>query len=139
MRGWRVVAAGEPGGAPVPLLRCVACGTAVTAAPPPVSAHDSGAYATAAPRLAPAAAPVLALFDRQRLALLRRDAPPPARLLDVGAGRGRFVAAARTAGYRATGLEPSARGVRAAREAYGSRSTTRPSTPPRSSPGRTTR
>ena len=101
------------------LLRCVACGTGVTASPPLDSAHDSGAYATASPRLSSAAAPVLALFDRQRLALLRRDAPPPARLLDVGAGRGRFVAAARAAGYDAAGVEPSERGVRAAREAYG--------------------
>ena len=33
LRGWRFVAAGEPGGAPVTLLRCVACGTGVTAAP----------------------------------------------------------------------------------------------------------
>jgi len=101
------------------LLRCARCRTAVTAAPPPPAAHDSGAYATAAPRLVRAAAPVLGLFDRQRLALLRAVAPPPARLLDAGAGRGRFVAAARAAGYDATGLEPSARGVRAAREAYG--------------------
>ena len=103
----------------MPLLRCVSCRSAVTAAPPPADAHDSGAYASADPRLSSAAAPVLALFDRQRLRLLRHDAPPPARLLDVGAGRGRFVAAAREAGYDASGLEPSARGVRAARDAYG--------------------
>jgi SAM-dependent methyltransferase len=45
--------------------------------------------------------------------------PPPARLLDAGAGRGRFVAAARRAGYDVAGVEPSARGLRAAREAYG--------------------
>jgi SAM-dependent methyltransferase len=119
LRGWRLVAAGEPGGAPVPLLRCIACGTAVTAAPAPVAAHDSGAYATDEPRLARAAAPVLAAFDRRRLALLRDTVPPPARLLDAGAGRGRFVAAARAAGYDAEGLEPSRRGVRAARERHG--------------------
>jgi SAM-dependent methyltransferase len=119
LRGWRSVAAGEPGGGAVPVLRCVSCGTGVTAAPPSPAAHDSGAYATPAPRLARAAAPVLAAFDRQRLALLRRDAPPPATLLDVGAGRGRFVAAARAAGYDARGIEPSARGVAAAREVYG--------------------
>ena len=118
LRGWRSVAAGEPGGAPVPLLRCVACGSAVTAAPPPADAHDSGAYASAEPRLASAVAPVLALFDRPRLRLLRDEVPPPARLLDVGAGRGRFVAAARAAGYDAAGIEPSDRGVRAARAAY---------------------
>jgi SAM-dependent methyltransferase len=120
LKGWRYAAPGEPGApSPVLLLRCARCRTAVTAAPPPPAAHDSGAYATASPRLGRAAAPVLALFDRQRLALLRGTLPPPARLLDVGAGRGRFVAAARAAGYDARGLEPSLRGVRAAREAYG--------------------
>jgi 2-polyprenyl-3-methyl-5-hydroxy-6-metoxy-1,4-benzoquinol methylase len=41
-------------------------------------------------------------------------APAPARLLDVGAGRGRFVLAARAAGYEASGIEPSLRGVDAA-------------------------
>jgi SAM-dependent methyltransferase len=40
---------------------------------------------------------------------------PPASLLDAGAGRGRFVAAARAAGYEARGIEPSLRGVEAAR------------------------
>jgi SAM-dependent methyltransferase len=44
------------------------------------------------------------VFDRRRLALL--DAPPGARLLDVGAGRGRFVASARSAGLDAHGIEP---------------------------------
>ena len=36
--------------------------------------------------------------------------------MDIGAGRGRFVAAARRAGYDAFGIEPSARGVAAAAE-----------------------
>jgi SAM-dependent methyltransferase len=39
---------------------------------------------------------------------------PPARLLDAGAGRGRFVAGANAAGYTARGIEPSQRGVSAA-------------------------
>jgi SAM-dependent methyltransferase len=38
--------------------------------------------------------------------MLRRTVPPPARLLDAGAGRGRFVAAARRVGYQAEGVEP---------------------------------
>jgi SAM-dependent methyltransferase len=53
------------------------------------------------------AAPLLRSFDRRRLALL--DAPPTARVLDAGAGRGRFVAGARAAGYDAVGIEPSPR------------------------------
>jgi SAM-dependent methyltransferase len=83
---------------------------------PRPDAYESGAYADRSPRLAHAAAPVLARFDRRRLALL---GPPRGRLLDAGAGRGRFVAAARAAGWSADGIEPSARGVAAARDVYG--------------------
>jgi SAM-dependent methyltransferase len=92
---------------PLALLRCAACGTAVTADAPAVA--DSGAYGASSPRLASLAAPVLALFDRQRLRLVARLAVPPAVLVDAGAGRGRFVAAAAGAGYAATGIEPSSR------------------------------
>src|SRR5205085_11467475 len=65
-----------------------------------------------------AAAPILASFDRARLRLLRRAVPPPARLVDAGAGRGRFVAAARRAGYDAEGFELDP-GRAAAASAYG--------------------
>jgi SAM-dependent methyltransferase len=113
---WREVASAEPTGAQrIPLLRCARCASAVTDAPVPPEAHDTGAYATHQPRLRRTASPLLDRFDRHRLRLL--GAPGP-RLLDVGAGRGRFVAAARAAGFDADGIEPSARGVRAAREQY---------------------
>jgi SAM-dependent methyltransferase len=52
---------------------------------------------------------VLAAFDRRRLRMLAEAAAPPGALLDAGAGRGRFVLAARRAGWRAEGLEPAAR------------------------------
>jgi SAM-dependent methyltransferase len=84
--------------------------------PPPA---ETRAYGTERPRLSRLAAPVLAAFDRARLRTLREVAPPPATLLDAGAGRGRFVAAARAAGYDARGIEPSAGAVAAARQLYG--------------------
>jgi 2-polyprenyl-3-methyl-5-hydroxy-6-metoxy-1,4-benzoquinol methylase len=93
------------------LARCSVCGTAVTLGDRPApAAHETGAYGGGAPRLAGAAAPILRAFDRHRLSMLRSVAPPPAPLLDIGAGRGRFVAAARAAGYDAEGIEPAARG-----------------------------
>jgi SAM-dependent methyltransferase len=90
----------------------------VTAGTPVSGLHDTGAYAAAGPRLAALAAPMLRAFDRRRLRLLARAAPPPARLLDAGAGRGRFVAAARAHGYDATGIEPSPARVAAAADVY---------------------
>ncbi len=83
----------------------------MTAGAPPsfAAAHESGAYRSGAPRGSRAATPLLRAFDRRRLALLARGAQPPGPLLDVGAGRGRFVAHARAAGWDARGLEPSGR------------------------------
>ncbi|HEV2777092.1 MAG TPA: class I SAM-dependent methyltransferase, partial [Solirubrobacteraceae bacterium] len=68
------------------------------------------------PRGSRLAAPLLRAFDRRRLTFLARAcARPPGRLLDIGAGRGRFVAQARAGGWDAEGLEPSLRGVAGAR------------------------
>lgn len=98
------------------LARCPACGSAVTLAPAPATAHEEGAYGGGRPRGSGLAAPLLRAFDRRRLTFLARaGARPPGRLLDVGAGRGRFVAQARAAGWDADGIEPSLRGVGGAR------------------------
>jgi 2-polyprenyl-3-methyl-5-hydroxy-6-metoxy-1,4-benzoquinol methylase len=78
--------------------------------------HDTGAYGGGTPRLHRLARPILAAFDRRRLHLVGELVAPGARLLDVGAGRGRFVVAASQAGYAASGFEPSVRGSAAAAE-----------------------
>jgi len=83
------------------LARCAACGSAVTLGPAPPDAYATGAYAARDPRLVRLAAPVLERFDRRRLALLQPFLAPGAAVLDVGAGRGRFVAGAARAGYAA--------------------------------------
>lgn len=88
----------------------------MTLAPVPAAAHEEGAYGGGTPRGSAAAAPLLRAFDRRRLAFLARaGARPPGRLLDIGAGRGRFVAQARAAGWDAEGIEPSLRGIAGAR------------------------
>jgi SAM-dependent methyltransferase len=113
---WRWVPAAEPGLAAgrYELWRCATCGSAVTAGEAPLELHDTGAYRAGEPRFYRFVAPLLRAFDRQRLAMLRATAPPPGRLVDAGAGRGRFVAAALAAGYDASGIEPSDRGAGAA-------------------------
>jgi SAM-dependent methyltransferase len=92
----------------IPLARCSACGTAVTEGG--VRAGDRlyevGAYRPGTPRLHRFVRPLLRRFDRARLQMLRPVVLPPARILDAGAGRGRFVASARAAGFDAFGLEP---------------------------------
>ena len=117
LRAWRTVRGSDPAlPGDYDLARCQACGSAVTLAPAPAAAHEEGAYGSGAPRGARLAMPLLRAFDRHRLALLdRAGARPPGRLLDVGAGRGRFVAHASAAGWAADGIEPSRRGVEGAR------------------------
>ncbi|HEX3975932.1 MAG TPA: class I SAM-dependent methyltransferase [Solirubrobacteraceae bacterium] len=126
LAAWRTVPGSEPALAHIhyELRRCTVCGTGVTVAPAPGSTgatgrtgdlHESGAYRPGTPRLYRAALPLLRTFDRRRLGLLRRIAAPPARVLDAGAGQGRFVTAARAAGYDAFGIEPAQRGLERAR------------------------
>jgi 2-polyprenyl-3-methyl-5-hydroxy-6-metoxy-1,4-benzoquinol methylase len=90
----------------------------VTLGPAPADAHARGAYRADAPRLARAAAPVLRRFDRRRLALLRPYLAPGGTVLDLGAGRGRFVAGAAAAGYEARGIEPRAAAMRVERAGW---------------------
>ena len=114
---WRIVPGSDPAlPGSYALVRCANCGSAATLAPAPPEAHEAGAYGGGSPRGSQLAAPLLRSFDRRRLTFLARaGARPPGRLLDVGAGRGRFVAQARAAGWQADGIEPSLRGVAGAR------------------------
>jgi SAM-dependent methyltransferase len=97
------------------LVRCERCGTASTAGPPPAERdelYETGTYEATAVRGERLVEAVRALYERQKLAILRSaGVSPPARVVDVGAGQGRFVLAARRRGYDAVGFEPSRRGV----------------------------
>ena len=107
---WRRVPGHEPSlGGTYLLARCDGCGTGRTLGAVPLfsSLNEAGAYGRA-PVGSRLAAPLLARFDARRLELLGAPGGP---LLDVGAGRGRFVAAARAAGWDASGIEPAARGA----------------------------
>ena len=53
---------------------------------------------------------MLGVFRRERLRLLARVISPGARVIDAGAGQGRFVADACAAGYAAWGFDPHPRG-----------------------------
>jgi SAM-dependent methyltransferase len=110
---WRVVGASEPSlsARRYELWRCGVCGTAVTAGAPEPDLHDGGAFRAGRPRLHRLAGPALRAFDGQRLRMLSELAQPGARVLDAGAGQGRFVALARAAGFDAFGIEPARRGV----------------------------
>jgi len=116
---WITVPAGEPSDhRSFELWRCPACGTAVTAGPPPgPEAYEQGIYSPGSAR--PAAARLLQRLTvgQPARALARAGLRPGARVLDVGAGRGRLVAELRRRGYAASGIDVSERSVAQAAEA----------------------
>lgn len=63
--------------------------------------------------------PIAAAQERSTAMLLERLPPPPARLLDVGAGVGTTLAKLAAAGYRATGITPDATQVAFIRSRFG--------------------
>lgn len=87
--------------------------------PPAPAVYEGGTYAPARAGLARLVEPLRRLAERDRMRFVR-GLRPGARVLEVGAGDGRFVARMGAAGYDAWGIEPSAAG-RAAAAAIGAR------------------
>ncbi len=118
MHRWRLASASDPhlaGRATYPLERCDVCASArtldVDATPPQV--YEAGTYSDERRVATPLLEPLRRLADRDRLRFV--DAVPKgARVLELGAGDGKFVNALAAAGYRSRGIEPSPRASRAA-------------------------
>src|SRR5215204_1454501 len=68
--------------------------------------YETGAYAPSAKRREVLLNPLRRLADHERVRLLG-SMPPAARVIEVGAGRGRLVEELRSRGYDAVGIEPS--------------------------------
>jgi SAM-dependent methyltransferase len=119
--GWRPATASDPELAErrrYALARCTTCGSARTEIPPgeapSTTLYEAGTYAPASPAADRVLEPLRALVERDKLRFVR-DWPRGARVLEVGAGDGRFVSRLRDAGFDATGIEPSEGAVRMAR------------------------
>lgn len=100
-----------------PLERCDDCGTATVDAfegsEDLASLYTRGTYAPTPAASNTLFEPVRSLFRRERMRLLRQ-LPYDARVLEVGAGDGRFLGALAERGYSVTGIEPYKNGTAAA-------------------------
>jgi SAM-dependent methyltransferase len=128
LRAWRAATAADPqlaGRREFELTRCVDCGTARTELPPgtapPEGLYEGGTYERPRPAVDRMLEPLRSLVERDKLRFVR-GLPAGARVLEVGAGDGRFVSRLNDAGFDAFGIEPSASGARRA-EARGARVT----------------
>ncbi len=98
-------------------MRCAACGAATLDGPEHDGVgpgpYEGGQYGASAGVRDLPLRPLRAFADRERVRLLG-PIPPGGRVIEVGAGRGRLVAALRVRGYDAVGIEPNAGAARAA-------------------------
>jgi SAM-dependent methyltransferase len=106
---------------PIRLGRCETCGLRWLL-DPPIGSELAGLYASGFYEPAPArgGALVRELHRLNNAIRLRElDGMEPGRLLDVGCGKGRFLAAASAAGWEVLGIEFAPASAEAARAAYG--------------------
>jgi SAM-dependent methyltransferase len=122
MGPWRAAAAASPRlmrGDGYRLLRCSACGSAALAGEPAPPSdeelYEAGTYRPARRSLDRPLEWLRRLFDRDRLRLLG-DLSAGQSVVELGAGRGRLVAALQSAGVEALGIEPSPSASAAARD-----------------------
>ncbi|RLG45697.1 MAG: hypothetical protein DRN92_06510 [Thermoproteota archaeon] len=117
-------------GAEYTYLRCPDCGFVfLDPAIESEAAHyeESGYYSHRPPIMGMAIGPMMGWFNRLRLWMVERAwRRSPGRLLDIGCGRGRFLACARDAGWECMGVEPMERSWRVAVEEYGLQVMTEP-------------
>ncbi len=116
---WRQATATDPelaGAERYELWRCRSCGSAKTIGDAAVHAdlYEAGTYAPSRSSLQPLLAALRRLADRDRIRFIAA-LPAGARVVEVGAGDGKLVAAMRARGLDAWGLDPSPAATAAAR------------------------
>jgi SAM-dependent methyltransferase len=111
-------------------LRCPDCGfvfLAPSIEPGATHYEESGYYSRRSPLLEGIIGPAMGLFNYLRLWMVQRAwRRPPGRLLDIGCGKGRFLACAYEAGWECLGVEPTERSWHVAIEKYGLQVVTEP-------------
>jgi SAM-dependent methyltransferase len=120
LTAWRAATASDPqlaGAGPFELRRCASCGSAATIgdAPDRAAMYEGGTYAPARGLARRLLAPLRGLAERDRVRFVSH-LDPGTRVLEVGAGDGKLVAAMRAAGLDAHGIDPSPAACAAASE-----------------------